>query len=62
MSDAPRVALRPRRDVTPEQARDARARAWLFIFSRYVSKEAAGGSGGKGNAKRLTQRREIDMP
>ncbi len=26
--------------TTPEQARDARARAWVFVFDRYAKKAA----------------------
>ena len=28
----------PNTDITPEQARDARARAWKFVFDRYREK------------------------
>ncbi len=31
--------------VTPEQARDARARAWKFIFDTYRKKAAEQGNG-----------------
>lgn len=33
MSDAPRIALRPNPGITTEQARDARARAWMYVFA-----------------------------
>ena len=32
MSDAPRTVMRPNPRITPEQARDARARAWAYIY------------------------------
>ena len=32
MSDAPRIVLRPNPSITPEQARDARAKVWSFII------------------------------
>jgi hypothetical protein len=28
----PRIVLNPREGLTPEQARDARARAWAYVF------------------------------
>ncbi len=47
MSDAPRIVLRPNPNVTPEQARDARARAWAFVFECFYrhEKEAVSGRG-----------------
>lgn len=41
-----RVVYSPRPDVTPEKSRDARARAWAFIFDSY-RKKAAGTNGGE---------------
>ena len=38
--------------ITPEQARDARARAWKFIFDAYRKKAAKQGNG-KTKHKRL---------
>jgi hypothetical protein len=35
------VAYRPDPGITPERARDARARAWKFIFDRYREKAAS---------------------
>ena len=34
------VRIACRRDITPEQARDARARAWVFVFDCYAKKKA----------------------
>jgi hypothetical protein len=33
------ATYRPRLDVAPEQARDARARAWVYIFSCWHAKQ-----------------------
>lgn len=41
MSDAPRVALKATSGITDEQARDARARAWSYIFDCHAKKKAA---------------------
>jgi hypothetical protein len=38
MSDAPWVVFRPN-DSATEHARDARARAWAFIFSGHAKKK-----------------------
>jgi hypothetical protein len=40
MSSAPRLMSKPMSGITPEQARDARARAWKFIFDTYREKAA----------------------
>ena len=32
MSDAPHIVCRPQPGITPEQARNARARAWAYVF------------------------------
>jgi hypothetical protein len=51
MSDAPRVVLRTPPGIATEQARDARARAWAFIFRCYQLKESpANGQSGRGNS------------
>ena len=39
-NDAPVVLVKPTPCITPEQARDARARAWKFIFDTYRKKAA----------------------
>jgi hypothetical protein len=33
MRDAPHTVLRPSPGTTPEQVRNARARAWAFVFA-----------------------------
>jgi hypothetical protein len=38
---APRIVPRPLPGVTPEETRDARARAWTLVFNYYGRKEAA---------------------
>lgn len=40
MSDESRIVYTPRSDVTSEQARDVRARAWRYIFDCYANKKA----------------------
>jgi hypothetical protein len=46
MSGTPRSVLHQDPDISTEQVRDARARAWAFVFRCYQSKEnpAAGPS------------------
>ncbi len=41
-NDAPVLVVKSTPDITPEQARDARARAraWKFIFDTYLKKAA----------------------
>jgi hypothetical protein len=36
------VAIRPLSGITPEQARDARARAWSFVFACWNAKKGSG--------------------
>ena len=38
-----RVVVKTNPDFTPEQARDARARAWRFVFDCYAKKKALTG-------------------
>jgi hypothetical protein len=40
MSDAQRIIWRPRPDITLQDARDARARAWAFTFDCWRKKVA----------------------
>jgi hypothetical protein len=35
------ITVKPSREIPREQARDARARAWAFVFDCYAKKEAA---------------------
>ena len=52
MSDAPRIVRRSGNDVTPEQARDARARALSYAIRTYlVKQQAADTSGGQDDPK-----------
>jgi len=39
-SNSPDIACRPQTDLALEQDRDARARAWAFVFDCYRKKEA----------------------
>jgi hypothetical protein len=41
MNDTTRGVFRLAPDITPEQAKDARARAWEFIFDCHAKKKAA---------------------
>jgi hypothetical protein len=52
MSDAPRIGLRPNLGLTLEQARDARARAWAFVFQCWHAK--------KGEQHVVTTNRPVD--
>ena len=52
MSDAPRIVRRSGNDLTPEQARDARARALSYAIRTYLAKQqAAAGAGGQDGPK-----------
>jgi hypothetical protein len=52
MNDATRIVVKPNPGITPKQARDARARAWAFVFECFDhhEKEAVSGRGGKDDA------------
>jgi hypothetical protein len=41
MSDAPRSFYREHPGISPEQVRDARARAWAFVFQCYQDSQKA---------------------
>ena len=47
-----RIARRSHPNITPEQACDARARAWSYIFACYEKHKAARSSGGEEQARR----------
>jgi len=53
MSSAPVVSTSRRTYITPEQAREVRARAWRFVFDCWERKKAAGKDGGEGEAKHV---------
>ncbi len=40
-----RVVVRPRSDISAEEARSLRACAWRFVFQAYYAKKAANRSG-----------------
>ena len=52
MNDARRFVVKPNPGITPEQARDARARAWAFVFKCFYhhEKEDVSGRGGEDDA------------
>jgi hypothetical protein len=48
MPDAQYIIVKPLSGISPEQARDARARAWSYVFEcfdRHTKKKAAPASG-----------------
>ncbi len=52
VSEAPRIVCRSENDVTPQQARAARARALSYAIRTYFAKQqAAGTSGGRDDPK-----------
>jgi hypothetical protein len=46
---APQVAKRPIDSISPQQARDARARAWRFVLDAYARKNPAAGPSVRGD-------------
>ena len=40
MSERPLIVVRPHPTISPQEARDARARAWKFIFDTHREKAA----------------------
>ena len=58
MSDTSRVVVRPRPDISPEDARDARARALRYALDRYFEKQKAAKTGGgeKGSGEQQAPR------
>jgi hypothetical protein len=42
------LTFTPRPDATPEQARNLRARAWLFVFEAHARKSPVAGSSARG--------------
>ena len=51
--DSARVGSGPHPSITPEQARDIRARAWSFAFRCWQEKKEATGAVGPDNAKEI---------
>ena len=64
MSDASRIVIRPHPAISPEDARDARARALRYAFERYREKQkgakASGGEKGTGE-RRASSKRDKDL-
>jgi hypothetical protein len=50
-TNTPRIILRSHPGITPEQACDARARAWAFVFCCWQKKGAETNSGGEDGLK-----------
>ena len=64
VSDASRIVVRPRPAISPEDARDARARALRYVLDRYFEKQKAAKTGGgeKGSGERQPPReRDKDL-
>jgi len=61
MKNETRIVLKPALDVTTEEARHARARAWKFVFDRYREK-AARTDGGEGKEKEINNDGFRDTP
>jgi len=58
INNAPVLGVKPTPGITPEQARDARARAWRFVFDRWEQKKAAGRAGGEDDASEESSKEE----
>jgi hypothetical protein len=52
------ITSRPTPSLTPEQARDVRARAWRFVFDRWEQKKAAGKDDGENDASEESSKKE----
>ncbi len=52
INDAPVLGVKPTPGITPEQARDARARAWRFVFDCWEQKKAADKNDGEERARK----------
>ena len=46
------ITLKPAAGITPEQARDIRARVWAFVFDCHAKKKAAADLGGEDHARK----------
>ena len=53
-----RTIVNPSPGMAPEQARDARARAWRFVFDRWEQKKAAGKDGSEDDASEESSKEE----
>jgi hypothetical protein len=49
----PQFAYAPVSGITPERARDARARAWAYVFERWREKQEAARFGDPYDAERI---------
>ena len=58
--DSARIVCRPSPSIAPEQARDARTRAWAFVFQCWQEKrkvaERASAPDGRDNAAIVTEK------
>ena len=61
VSDASRIVVRPHPAISPEDARDARARVLRYALDRYLEKQNAAETGGeKGPGERRAPSRRPD--
>ena len=58
MSNTSIVSTSRRTDITPEQAREVRARAWRFVFNAWEQKKAAVKDGGEDDASEKSSKEE----
>jgi hypothetical protein len=49
--DSAHIVTQSPSGISPEKARDARARAWSFVFECYENNKAAGAIRGEGDAE-----------
>ena len=66
MSSGPPIVCRPEPALPPDQARNARARAWKFVFDCYYAKKSAAGvtstNGGDGTEIKGASAYERSIP
>jgi hypothetical protein len=61
MGDVSYIAAKPLPRISPEQACDARARAWAFVFQCWQEKQKGGPETAPDDAKELERRRLCQM-
>ncbi len=56
------IIVRPHPGTTPEQAREARAKAWAFVFDCHHKKAAGANGGGNDPTKIEEHRADASIP
>jgi hypothetical protein len=56
MRDAQHIAVKSPAGITPERARDARARAWAYVFDCHANKEGRPTTSGPAKPTRRPER------